>query len=107
MPQNLSILIAEDDPADADLLIRQFKQADYSVDFERVQTPDAFAAALSREHWDLILSDFRMPQFMALDALNLQKASGLDIPFIIISGTIGEEAAAEIMRSGAHDYFQK
>lgn len=107
MSKNLSILIAEDDPADADLLVRQFKQAGYSVTAERVQTADALNAALHNQRWDLMLSDFRMPQFTAIDALHLLKQSGNDVPFILISGAIGEEAAVEAMKAGAHDYFPK
>src|SRR5688572_24686588 len=105
MPQNLSILIAEDDPADADLLTRQFKHAGYTVQMDRVQTADAFSAALRRQRWDIIFSDFRMPQFNAFDALALMKQVGQDIPFIVISGTIGEESAVELMKAGVHDYF--
>src|SRR5687768_12540859 len=107
MPKSLSILIAEDDLADAALLLRQFKQADYTVYSERVQTAAAFSDALRRHRWDLVISDFRMPQFMATDALKLLKETGLDIPFIVVSGTIGEEAAVELMKSGAHDFFPK
>src|SRR5437870_1613981 len=107
MTQTISILIAEDDQADADLFVRPFKQAGYAITTERVQTADTFAAALRSRRWDLIISDYRMPQFTALDALHLLKESGQDIPFIVISGTIGEEAAVEVMRAGAHDYFAK
>jgi len=89
------------------LLTRHLKRAGYNLTSERVDTPEAMRAALSAREWDVILCDYSMPHFSALSALALLKETGLDIPFIIISGTIGEEVAVEAMRAGAHDYLMK
>ncbi|MEN3334596.1 MAG: hypothetical protein V7641_3961 [Blastocatellia bacterium] len=97
----------EDSQRDADLLHRHLTRAGYDVFSDRVETPAAMRAALEREPWDVILCDYSMPQFNALRALALLKEIGLDIPFIIISGTVGEAVAVEAMRAGAHDYLMK
>jgi len=77
------------------------------TDLDRVETAETMTAALESREWDVILCDYSMPQFNALAALALLKAMKLDIPFIIISGTIGESAAVEAMRAGAYDYLMK
>src|SRR5204862_8316463 len=75
--------------------------------FERVDTAAAMGAALERQSWDVVVADFSMPQFNALAALELLKKKGLDLPFIIVSGTIGEELAVAAMKNGAKDYIMK
>jgi signal transduction histidine kinase len=77
------------------------------VTYERVDTPEAMGAALVRQRWDLVLSDFTMPRFSAPAALAIVKDGGLDLPFIIVSGTVGEEAAVASLRAGAHDFLVK
>jgi signal transduction histidine kinase len=107
MAQSLRVLIAEDNAADAALLLRELKRGGYELIHERVETADAMREALAQRQWDLIISDFSMPQFNAIEALELVRETELDIPFIIVSGTIGEEAAVEAMRAGARDFMPK
>jgi len=103
----LHVLIIEDSESDADLLIRQLKKAGYTIHHERVETADEMKAALNMIPWDIIIADYKLPQFDAPAALLLLKKTGLDIPFIVVSGTIGEEIAVELMKAGAHDYLMK
>ena len=101
------VLIVEDAEDDALLLERSLRQAGYDLTFKRVDTADSMAAALAEQNWDLVVSDYSMPNFSALAALKVLKKSGSDIPFIVLSGNIGEETAVESMRAGAHDYVMK
>jgi PAS domain S-box-containing protein len=107
MNQPLRILIVEDSEADALLLVRVLQKGGYDPAYERVETADAMGEALGREAWDVIISDYKMPQFSGLGALKLYKEKELDIPFIIVSGAIGEETAVAAISSGAHDYVMK
>ncbi|MDB6093625.1 MAG: multi-sensor hybrid histidine kinase [Verrucomicrobia bacterium] len=102
----IKILIAEDNPDDAELALVELRRAGFEPEWERVETEAEFAARLDGK-LDLILSDFQMPEFNGLRALELLKQSGLDVPFILISGTIGEEIAVKAMKHGAADYFLK
>ena len=104
--QSLRVLIVEDNVDDADLLLRQLKKAEFDVAFTRVETAEQVRTAL-KEPWDVILSDYGMRDFTGLEALEILQESGLDIPFIIISGSIGEEVAASLMRHGVSDYLMK
>ena len=107
MPQRLQILIVEDNPEDAELLVRELRRAGFKFDWERVDTEAEYLAKLNSD-LDLILSDYDMPQFNGLRALQLLKQQpALDIPFIIVSGTIGEEIAVTAMQQGAADYLLK
>lgn len=103
---SLKLLLAEDVPDDARLLVHQLQKAGYEVDWERVDTEAGFVAALAGAP-DIILSDYSMPQFSGLRALELLRDSGLDIPLILVSGTVGEEIAVQAMRHGAADYLLK
>ena len=103
----LRVLIVEDSSDDAELVLRQLRRAGYDPAFERVQTADAMKGALEREAWDLVVSDYSMPQFDAPAALNLLKQSGRDVPFLVVSGSIGEDVAVAMMKIGAHDYILK
>ncbi|HVQ38972.1 MAG TPA: PAS domain S-box protein, partial [Pyrinomonadaceae bacterium] len=107
MDKRLRVLHIEDSTQDAALLARHLLRAGYEVTCERVETPESMRAALETRSWDLVLCDYSMPQFDALAALALMKQMNLDLPFIIISGTIGEAAAVQAMRAGAHDYLIK
>ena len=107
MDKPLRVLIVEDSEDDAELVLRELRRDSYNVAFERVDTPQSMSAALESESWDIVLSDHDMPLFNAPAALRLLRDSGLDIPFIIVSGAIGEEAAVAAMRAGAHDYLTK
>ncbi len=107
MTTPLRILIVEDSEADAELLLRELRRGGYAPEFERVETPEGLDAALDRQSWDLIVSDHAMPRFNGLQALRITQEKGLDIPFIIVSGTIGESLAVAAMKAGAHDYLIK
>ena len=102
----LRVLVIEDQENDAQLLIGELNRLSYEVTWERVQTRDAMRAALDRA-WDVIVSDYSLPQFDALAALQMVRERKLDVPFIIVSGTISEEEAVESMRQGADDFITK
>jgi PAS domain S-box-containing protein len=107
MTKPLRLLVVEDSEDDTLLLMRELKRIGYSPTYKRIETADAMQQALAHQQWDIIFTDYTMPHFNALSALNLLKDSGYDIPFIIVSGTIGEERAVAAMKAGAHDYLQK
>ncbi|MDB6073399.1 MAG: multi-sensor hybrid histidine kinase [Verrucomicrobiaceae bacterium] len=106
MSQRLRVLLVEDDTADAEMIVRALKRAGYDPKWKRVDTEEAFLASLDTD-LDVILSDHAMPQFSGPRALELLAQSGLNIPFLTISGTIGEDVAVESMKSGAVDYLLK
>ena len=107
MNPKLKTLIVEDNPSDADLLVMALERGGFDVTFERVDTPESFQNALDSEQWDMIFSDHSMPRFSSFEALRLRNQAGVDAPFIILSGTMGEDLAVEAMRAGASDYFVK
>ena len=107
MKQPLRILIVEDSKDDAFLLVRELRRAGYEPIHERVDTPEAMSKALGQGNWDIVVSDHTMPRFDSFKALAMLKERGLDIPFIIVSGAIDEEAAVAAMKAGAHDYVRK
>jgi PAS domain S-box-containing protein len=103
----LQILLLEDDSGDAEL-IREFLEAgDVDCTITRVQTRDEFTSALGDPGFDLILADYRLPSFDGLSALKLAQAARPDLPFIFVSGTLGEEVAIEALKIGATDYVLK
>jgi len=106
MTQPLRVLLAEDNLNDAELVLRALRQAGFEPDWHRVETEQDFRERLTPD-LDIILSDYDMPAFNGPHALELLKRSSMDIPFIIISGTIGEDVAVEMMRLGATDYLLK
>jgi diguanylate cyclase (GGDEF)-like protein/PAS domain S-box-containing protein len=103
----LAVLIVEDSESDSQLIVRLLKKAGYEVVSEQIETAEQMAATLEKRAWDMVISDYRLPQFDGNAALALLKEKQQDIPFIIVSGTIGEEAAVEMMKAGAHDYLMK
>ncbi len=103
----LRVLLVEDSEDDAELTLRALKRAGYDVTHERVQTGEAMAAALDTKKWDAVVSDYAMPEFDAPSAFRLLRERGIDLPFIIVSGTVGEETAVEAMKLGVHDYLIK
>jgi PAS domain S-box-containing protein len=107
MTQTLRVLLVEDSENDALLLLRELRRGSYEVTHRRVDTEPAMRQALAQEQWDIILSDYSMPVFSAMAALQVLKDTGLDIPFIVVSGTIGEETAVEILIAGADDFLLK
>jgi putative nucleotidyltransferase with HDIG domain len=104
---HLRVLLVEDSEDDARLLLREIKRGGYDVEFERVETANAMKAALSRQLWDVIICDYSLPQFGAPQALTVLKESNHDLPFLIVSGTIGEESAVSALKAGAHDFIVK
>ncbi len=106
-PQSLRVLMVEDSERDELLIIRELKKGSYEPEHERVETADAFKRALSEKQWDIILCDYKMPNFSAPSAIALLKETNTDISVIIVSGAIGEDVAVECMRLGAHDYVMK
>ena len=103
----LRVLMIEDSEDDAALLVRELRRGDYDVQFQRVDLSDTLKSALEMDKWDLIISDYSMPHFSGTDALRLLRARGSDVPFILVSGTIGEETAVDALKDGAHDYVMK
>src|SRR5687768_536666 len=103
----LRVLIIEDYEDDALLLVRELQRGGYEVEFERVETAEAMQSSLTQKSWDLILTDYILPGFNALQALEVLKASGLDLPFILISGRIDEETAVASIKAGANDFLVK
>jgi DNA-binding NtrC family response regulator len=103
----LRVLIIEDSEDDTTLLLLELKRGGYAVVSERVDTPEAMRAALTAQTWDVVISDYSMPAFSAPAALAILHEVELDLPFIISSGTVGEETAVTALRAGAHDFFVK
>lgn len=107
MAQTLRLLLVEDSQDDADLLLLMLKRGGYEVIHTLASEPSEMQAALDNGPWDLVIADYSLPQFSGIAALDLVKAKGLDMPFIIVSGHIGEDDAVAAMRRGAHDYVMK
>ncbi len=107
MPIPAHVLIVEDSEDDLLLLLHTLRRGGYAPDYVCVQTAAEFTAALESGAWDLVISDFSLPQFSGIAALKLLKDSGRDLPFIMVSGAIGEETAVAVMRAGAQDYVMK
>ena len=110
--RSLRVLLVEDSENDALLLLRELKKGGYEPLHERVQTPEemheALVEASSRgEPYEVVVSDYYMPRFGALDALEVLRGLGYDTPFVVVSGKIGEDAAVAMMRAGAQDYVTK
>jgi two-component system, NarL family, sensor histidine kinase UhpB len=104
----LKVLLVEDSEDDALLLVRRLRRGGYDPSWERVDTAAAMEAALDEGSWDLVISDHSMPAFSSFAALKLLRRKGfIDLPFIIVSGQIGEDAAVAAMKAGAHDYLMK
>ncbi|HLF08191.1 MAG TPA: PAS domain S-box protein, partial [Dehalococcoidia bacterium] len=103
----LRVLVVEDSEDDTVLMLRELRGGGYEPTHERVDTAAAMTEALGREKWDVILADYVMPRFSAAAALTLLKESRLDLPFIIVTGTVGEEIVVAAMKAGAHDYLFK
>jgi PAS domain S-box-containing protein len=107
MTMTLRILVLEDHPNDAELEIAELEEAGYTCDWERVETREDFLARLDGAEYDLILSDYSLPAFDGLTALSLVMERKIITPFILVSGTLGEETAIESLKSGATDYVLK
>lgn len=107
MSRPLRVLIIEDSEDDVALVLRELRRAGYEPEFQRVETAEEMKEALAGQKWEIVICDYAMPRFNAPAALRVLRESGIDIPFIIVSGTIGEDTAVEVMKAGAHDYIMK
>ena len=103
----LRILILEDNPGDAELSIRELNKAGFEIQADVVDTREAFAAKLQSRIYDVVLSDYRIPRWSGVEAFHLLRQSGKDIPFILVTGTLGEESAVELIKEGVADYILK
>jgi signal transduction histidine kinase len=107
MDTPLRVLIIEDSEDDTALLLRELRRGGYELTFERVDTPAGMSAALDKKEWDLVVCDYSMPHFSGTEALRLLRGKDLEVPFIFVSGTIGEETAVASLKQGAQDYIMK
>src|SRR6202521_4498395 len=102
----LRLLLVEDCENDAALLIEHLRQGGYDPQYARVDSAEALEAALDRD-WDVVIADYTMPGFSGATALSIVRERGLEVPFIFVSGTIGEDVAVDAMKNGADDYIIK
>ena len=107
LQSRIRILVVEDSEADYELLVETLGRQGLNVECRRVEEADTMAAALRDERWDAVISDHQMPRFSSGEALQTLRRSGKELPFLIVSGTIGEEVAVEAMRNGADDFLIK
>jgi len=105
--ESLRALIVEDSDDDRLLLLRELRRSGFDPTWVQVETAADFQAALETDTWDVVFSDYQLPQFSAPAALDILQKSGCDLPFIVVSGTVGEATAVAMMRAGAHDYVMK
>jgi PAS domain S-box-containing protein len=103
----LKVLILEDSEDDAEFLLRELRHGDFDPDYKLVASPKGMREALQNQTWDIILSDYYMPGFSALTALQILHDNAMRIPFVVITGATGEDIAVEAMRAGANDYLLK
>lgn len=107
MSDPLRVLIVEDSVNDTFFIVRELQRGGFNVEFERVETAASMQTALETQPWDLVISDYAMPLFGGAAALALFQQQSLDIPFIVVSGVMGEELAVEMVKAGANDYVMK
>ena len=107
MSTPLRVLLVEDSESDAALVVRQLTTSDYDVTWERAETAGQMRTALEAPGWDIVIADYKLPGFDAPAALAILQQTGLDLPFVVVSGQIGEESAVALMKAGAYDYLKK
>jgi len=107
MGKPLRLLMVEDSENDAELITRELRRAGFDPVHERVDDRADLGMALEKQPWDIVISDYAMPQFTGLDALQMVRQRDVNLPFIIVSGTIGEDIAVRAMQAGANDYLMK
>ncbi|MEH6461431.1 putative bifunctional diguanylate cyclase/phosphodiesterase [Chitinimonas sp. JJ19] len=107
LDKTLSVLVVDDSEDDALLNVLALRRQGFAVNYQRVDTPEDMRAALDKGNWDLVLSDYSMPQFSAQEALKVFREHGQIIPFIVVTGTIGEESAVAMMKAGVNDFILK
>jgi two-component sensor histidine kinase len=107
MIRSIKLVQVEDSEADAALIVHMLVKAGYQVDAERVETEEQMRRALATRACDLVIADYRLPQFSALEAVKVFQETHLDVPFIVVSGVMGSETAISMMKAGAHDFLMK
>ena|SRR5216683_2432004 len=107
MATPLRVLIVEDSEDDAALIVRELQRGGFDVSHQRVDTATVMNTAMETQEWDLVVSDYSMPGFSGEEALKILRTKSLDIPFIYVSGTLGEETAVDALKAGAQDYVVK
>jgi two-component system, cell cycle sensor histidine kinase and response regulator CckA len=107
MGEPLRVLFVDDSEKDVFFLLRELTKGGFEVQYKRVEDGDSLRDLLQREKWQIVISDFHMPNFDGLMALQIFKEAGRDIPFILVSAIVGEETAVLAMKQGAHDYLMK
>src|SRR5262245_469469 len=107
MNRPVRVLLIEDHEEDAALVERELRRGGFVPEILRIETPEGMRVALRDRSWDVVVADYNLPRFSALGALDILRETGIDLPFIIVSGGIGEEIAAAAMKAGAHDYLMK
>ena len=107
MSNKLRVLIVEDSEDDTMIVLRELRNYGYDLEYERVDSREAMEDALVDEKWDTVISDYAMPNFDGIRALKLMQERGNDLPFILVSGTIGEDVAVNAMKAGVNDYILK
>ncbi|MDY6865858.1 MAG: response regulator, partial [Halobacteriota archaeon] len=103
----LNALIVEDSEDDTELILLELKRGGFEPEWDVVWTSEMMADALKRREWDVVISDYKLPQFSGPEALKISKDWNYDTPFILVSGKIGEETAVEVIKSGANDFINK
>lgn len=106
-PATIRLLLVEDSINDTFLIVRELQRNGLIIDFERVETAAYLQAALDTKVWDLVICDYCLPQFDGAEALAMYRDSGLDAPFIMVSGMLSDDYAREVLKAGAHDYVPK
>ena len=107
MRTRLRVLLVEDSESDAALIVRHLNMADYDVAWERIESAGQMRTALEAPGWDIVIADYKLPGFDAPTALAILQQTALDLPFVVVSGQIGEESAVALMKAGAYDYLMK
>jgi PAS domain S-box-containing protein len=103
----LRVLVVEDSPDDAELALRELARGPWEISWRRIETRTALEAALASEEWDIVLADYSLPGFSGIEALRICRREHPDLPFLLVSGTVGEELAVEAMKEGASDSIMK
>src|SRR5260370_8188792 len=107
MTESVRVLVVEDSEDDSTLLVRELSRGGFDVDHQRVDTQTSMTVALENGKWDLVICDYSMPSFSGLEALKLLRTTDSEVPFIFLSGTLGEDIAVEALKKGAQDYVTK
>jgi diguanylate cyclase (GGDEF)-like protein len=103
----LKVLIVDDSEADAVLVVNELKDLGFDLFWKRVETPETMIESLQQKEWDIVITDYIMPEFSAMDAINIIKDKNVDVPIIVLTGLVNEEIAPELIKAGASDFISK